>query len=116
MYIVDTPKNKPAVIEIKPKGGLSGKENVKIYHKNKRGSATIMVTKPSGSDVLYAQTLAFKIIKYLLEGLISGVVKEPAIEFKKKRTNSVKESSKDLKNSQTYSCDLCEKVEHHCTA
>ena len=32
--IIDTPKNKPVSVEIKPKYGLTGKANLKIYDKN----------------------------------------------------------------------------------
>ena len=44
--IADTQNNKPVSLEVKPKGGLTGKANLKVYGINKRGGATIMVTKP----------------------------------------------------------------------
>ena len=53
---------------------------------NNRGGATMMITQRSGSDVVHAKTLAFRVIKYLLDGLISGDIKENDIEkFKKKK-------------------------------
>ena len=36
--IADAPYNKPVTISIKTKNGATGKANVKIYSKNKRGS------------------------------------------------------------------------------
>ena len=70
--IMDVPNNKPVKIEIKPKNGLSGKVNLKIYDINRRGSATILITKPSGSDVAHVMNLGLKVVKYLLDSFISG--------------------------------------------
>ena len=53
--ISDTPKNKPINVEVKPKGGLSGKANLTIFDKNNRGGATIMVSKVKGGDASHAK-------------------------------------------------------------
>ena len=55
--ISDTPKNKPLSVEVKPKLGLSGRSNLKIYAVNKRGGATIHITKVSGGDFLHSRSL-----------------------------------------------------------
>ena len=70
--ILDVPKNKTIKVEIKPKIGLSGKANLKIYEVNKSGGATIMVTKPSKGEFMYTKVLGLKVIKYLFDGMISG--------------------------------------------
>ena len=41
--IADAPNNKPVSIEVKTKTGPTGKANLKIYGKNKRGTGTIRV-------------------------------------------------------------------------
>ena len=41
--IVDLPKNKLIKVEVKQKGGMSGKVNLNIYEVNTRGGATIMI-------------------------------------------------------------------------
>ena len=46
--IVDLPKNKLIKVEVKLKGGMSGKVNLNIYDINARGGATIMIQKVSG--------------------------------------------------------------------
>ena len=45
MSIADAPKNKSICIAVKPKGGLTGKANLKIYGKNNKGFGTIMIQK-----------------------------------------------------------------------
>ena len=81
---MDIPNNKPVKIEIKPKNGLSGKVNLKIYDINNRGSATILITKPSGSDVAHVMNLGLKVVKYLLDNFISGYLQDEDIEALKK--------------------------------
>ena len=70
--IADNPQNKPIIVEVKPKIGLTGKANLKIYNKNRRGSATILLTKAKGSEMLHVQTLGLEVIKHVLDGIISG--------------------------------------------
>ena len=83
--ISDVPNNKPIKIEIKPKGGMSGKANLKIWGVNNRGSATIMVSKPSGADPMYSKVLGLDVVKHLIDGIISGSIKEEDFEkFKRK--------------------------------
>ena len=79
--IVDTPKNKPVLVKTKSKTGLSGKSNLKVYDVNAKGGATIMVSKVSGSDIVHAKNLAFKVVKYLLDSLISGDIDDESIEI-----------------------------------
>ena len=74
IYIADNPNNKPVTIGIKPKNGISGKANLKIYSKNRRGSATIMVTKVKGGNTEDVKNLAFRIVKYILDNVISGQI------------------------------------------
>jgi hypothetical protein len=51
MRILDNAQNKPIKIEIKPPKGPSGRVNIKIYHANKNGQATLMISKTSDSDL-----------------------------------------------------------------
>ena len=78
--VVDAPKNKPSVVDVKPRNGLSGKANVKIYDMNKNGGATMYINQRSGSSMVHVKTLAFKVIKFLLEKLMSGDIEENDIE------------------------------------
>ena len=70
--IADNPPNKPIIVEVKPKVGLTGKANLKIYDKNRRGSATILLTRAKGSEMLHVRTLGLQVIKYILDEIISG--------------------------------------------
>ena len=72
MSIADKQKNKPINFEIKSKKGFTGKVNLKIYDKNNRGTATMLITKPSGGDIDHCKVLAFDVIKFLLDEIISG--------------------------------------------
>ena len=84
--VLDTPKNKPINIDIKPKMGLTGKANLKIYEMNGRGGATIFISRVSGGNFSHVEALGLKVIKFLFDGLIDGSIKEDDIEkFKKKR-------------------------------
>ena len=85
--VVDAPKNKPACIEIKHKNGQSGKANLKIYPINGRGGATIHITKISRGDFEHVKLLAFKVVKFLLDSIISGRLESEDID--KMRNNSV---------------------------
>ena len=97
--ISDVPKNKPLIIEVKPKNGLSGRSNLKIYSINKRGGATIHITKVSGGNLLHSKILAFDVIKYLLDNLISGnITDDDMVGFKK--INLSKDDNK---------CTICDK-------
>ena len=84
--ISDNPPNKPASIAVKPKTGLTGKVNLKVFAKNKGGGATIMVTKPRGGDMVHVKTLAFMVVKYLLDNIIAGEINSGDIEKMKKKT------------------------------
>ena len=63
-------------IEVKPPKGQSGKINIKIYPANKSGIATIMITKTKDSELVHVKTLAFRVIRYLIDGIIDGVINE----------------------------------------
>ena len=64
--ILDAPENKPAVIEVKPRSGLSGKANIRIYD-----TGTIFISKRSGNKFEFAKEFAFKVVGYLINQLIS---------------------------------------------
>ena len=101
LSIADKQKNKPINIEIKSKKGFTGKVNLKIYEKNNRGGATMMITKPSGGDLSHAKILAFDVIKYLLDNIISGnITDEHMAGFK------LKTSPKETQNK----CLICDKI------
>ena len=69
LQILDIVKNQ-FKIDIKPLKGQSGKINIKIYPANKSGIATMMITKTKDSELVHVKTLAFKVIKYLIDGII----------------------------------------------
>ena len=126
--VVDAPKNKPSVVDVKPKNGMTGKANIKIYDMNKNGGATMYINQRSGSDIVHVKTLAFKVVKFLLEKMISGDIEEKDLEkFRKPSgiknkncTKSEKESDNqnksqnhlDKKHSgdETYNCDFCDYI------
>ena len=98
--IIDNPSVRPYIIEVKQKSGISGKVKLKIFGVNKNGGGTIMVSKASGNDFVYAKLLAMKVITYLLEGIISKNIKHDDI-VRMKKNNSVR-SKKGVQ------CELCE--------
>ena len=101
LYIADKQRNKPINIEIKSKKGFSGKVNLKIYDVNNRGGATMLITMPSGGELSHAKLLAFDVIKYLLDNIISGdITDEHMAGFR------VKVAQKEIKNQ----CNTCGKV------
>ena len=102
--IADNPPNKPVSIEVKPKTGITGKANLKVFPKNGRGSATIMVTKVRGGDMVHVKTLAFKVIKYPLDNVISGDIKIEDIDSMRKKSVS-KANGKKCENR----CSICKK-------
>ena len=103
LSVCDAPKNKPITLDVKPKTGLSGRANLKMYDVNNHGGATIMITRVSGGDMLHVKTLAFKVIKYLLDGIISGNIEDNDIGNYK--TSGIR---KPLVNAD-YCCEECEK-------
>ena len=102
--IADAPYNKPATISIKTKNGTTGKANIKIYSKNKRGSATIMVTKVKGGSTEDVSNLAFKVVKFLLDNMISGEIEWEDIMKMKKPSEKVGKRKKQKK------CEECQLV------
>ena len=92
--------NKPIKLEVKPLKGLIGRTNIKMYDVNKNGTATMMISKVSGGELVHVKTLAFKVIKYLLDGIIDGVLNNRDLEM-------MKEDSCD--KQQPLNCDVCYK-------
>ena len=92
--IADAPKNKPACVEIKAKSGQTGKANLKIYAINGRGYGTIHLTKVSKADFEYVKILAFKVVKYLLDGIIAGGLQNEDLHKMKKKFGSKKGRTK----------------------
>ena len=74
--VLDSGKNNSFKIDVKTPKGQSGKVNLKIYGANKAGIATFMITKMKDAELKHVKTLAFKVIRYLLDGIIDGVIKE----------------------------------------
>ena len=102
--ISDTPKNKPIIIEVKAKGGLTGKVNLTIFDVNNRGGATIMVQKIKGGDPIHVKILGIEVIKYLLDGLIEGKIEEDDIgKFKLK-------NQRTIETKRIINCEKCEKA------
>ena len=101
MEISDTPKNRPMIIGIKPKAGMSGKSNLKFFDKNNRGGATIMIQKAKGGDSALVKILGIKVIKHLLDCLIEGKMKEEELQ-------KLKIKSKDCPVGEI-KCQICGK-------
>ena len=101
LSIADKQKNKPINIEIKSKKGFTGKVNLKIYDVNNRGGATMLITKPSGGEMAHVKLLAFDVIKFLLDNIISGNITDEHMAGYK-----VKVVEAEIKNK----CVVCEKV------
>ena len=77
-------KTKPIKVNVKPLKGLAGKVNLKFYDVNSKGSATIMVSKVSDGTTLHVKSLAFKIIKFLIDGIIDGeILEEDLMTYRK---------------------------------
>ena len=105
--ISDTPKNRPMIIGVKPKDGITGKVNLRYFDINNRGGATIMVQKAKGGDTALVKILSIKVVKYLLDRLIEGSLKETEIEkFQLKTQVAV-----DIKTSSVgeHKCPMCKK-------
>ena len=102
--ILDNAKNKSIKVDIKPKKGPSGKVNVKIYGANKAGYATIMITKTKEYDLLHVKSLAFRIVKYLLDGMIDGVIKEKDLNNFKDSKNKHEDDEASDSNLFCYIC------------
>ena len=99
--VLDNAKNKPIKLEVKPLRGPTGKTSIKLYDVNKNGTATIMISKVSAGDLVHVKTLAFTIVKYLLDGIIDGVLTDSDLEMMEKDTKVGDEESLD--------CDVCGK-------
>ena len=78
--VVDLPKNKLIKIEVKSKVGMSGKVNLNIYEVNNRGGATMMIQKVSGGTFDHVKIFGVRVMKFLIDGLIKGNIKEDCME------------------------------------
>ena len=107
MKILDNIKTKPIKIDVKPSKGPSGKVNITIFERNKSGIATIMITKTKDAQLIHVKTLAFKVVKYLLDGIIDGEIKEN--DFINFKVEDAKSSGDEAKDEQLY-CSRCEKL------
>ena len=107
--IVDLPKNKLIKVEVKNKGGMSGKVNLNIYEVNTRGGATIMIQKVSGGGFEHVKIFGLKVIKFLIDGLINGNIQEENIHNYKIKTE--KTGKKEDRNfiEQKVNCGECER-------
>ena len=110
LRVVDNAENKPFKqfkIEVTPPKGLSGKVNMKIYGANKAGIATFMITKTKDSQLIHVKTLAFRVIRYLLDGIIDGVIKGDDFDD----YIEVSKSGGDGSNTEgTSRCDQCDET------
>ena len=87
LKILDNPKNKPIKVGIKPQKGTSGKANIKIYNINNKGYATIVISKVSDGTLQDVKTLSFKIVKYMIDGMIDNEISNTDLENYKMHTN-----------------------------
>ena len=101
--ILDAPKNKSINVEVKAGKAMSGKANLKIYGVNKGGFATIMITKPKGIDYEYSKILAFRVFKFLLDGLMEETISVKDIQEMKRKKKD------DKRKIVKLNCEVCEK-------
>ena len=105
--ITDTPKNRPMIIGVKPKDGITGKANLKLFEINNRGGATIMTQRAKGGDNITVRALGIKVIKYLVDGLIAGSIKEE--DFQKFKIKNPIVADNRSKSEFENRCQICEK-------
>ena len=106
--ILDNAKNKPVKVEVKPLKGATGKVNIKIYNVNAKGGATMMISKVSDGKLFHVKTLAFKVVKYLMDGMIDGEIKEEDIENFKLNPDGIETEKDGAEESPR--CFICDKV------
>ena len=102
--VVDLPKNKLIKVDVKPKVGLSGKVNLNIYEVNVKGGATMMIQKVSGGGFSHVKLFGIKVIKFLLDGLISGRIEEEQMEMYKIKSEQKLNTKSEIK------CETCGKI------
>ena len=107
--ILDNAKNKPIKVEVKPLKGETGKVNIKIYNVNTKGGATMMISKVSDGKLFHVKALAFKVIKYLMDGMIDGEIKEEDIPNFKQNPEGT-ETDKPEIGLESIKCFICERV------
>ena len=108
LRVSDNAVNKPFRIEVKPPKGQTGKVNLKIYGANKAGIATFMITKTKDAKLVHVKTLAFRVIKYLIDGIIDGVIKEDDLESFKDKNSKNDEEGLDIEKK--LKCESCRKI------
>ena len=101
--VLDNPKSKAIKVEVTPLKGQSGTVNVNIYNKNGKGFATIMITKLRNSEMVHVKVLAFKVIKYLIDGMLDGEISDNDIE-------KMKQEPEKYDDKPDLVCQVCEKV------
>ena len=69
---------------------MSGKVNLNIYEVNNRGGATMMIQKVSGGTFDHVKIFGVKVMKFLIDGIIKGIIEEDSMEkFKIKMEETV---------------------------
>ena len=107
--IVDLPKNKLIKVEVKQKGGMSGKVNLNIYEVNTRGGATIMIQKVSGGGFEHVKIFGLRVIKFLIDGLIVGNILADNIDNYKIKVEKTGKKEENILTEQKFKCEKCEK-------
>jgi hypothetical protein len=100
--ILDNVKNKPIKVEVRPLKGPLGKANIKIYNINGNGGGTIMVQKVREGELLHVKALAFKVVKYIIDGIIDGEITDDDI-------NSFNVKSDTGNPAEALECVVCGK-------
>jgi hypothetical protein len=106
--ILDNVKNNPIKIEIKPLKGETGNVNIKLYNVKAKGGATIVISKVSDGNLLHVKSLAFKVIQYLIDGIIDGEIADKDFESFKHETEVTK--NKDELSYEKLRCSICDRV------
>ena len=73
------------------------RENLKIYPINGRGGATIHITKISRGYFEHVKILAFKVVKFLLDNIISGRLESDDLEKMRQAEAEAVPSSSSVK-------------------
>ena len=82
---------------------MSGKVNIRCFDRNNQGGSTIRIQKEKGDDLGLLMILGIKLIRYVLEGLVGGRIKDLEVHFKMNNPKITELGSK-------IKCEVCDKT------
>ena len=82
---------------------MSGKVNIRCFDRNNQGGSKIRIQKAKGDDLGLLMILGIKLIRYVLEGLIEGRIKELEVHKFTVKNPKITELGSKIK------CEVCDK-------